>query len=242
MEFTILSPAAGLGTRMGDSDLPKALTPFANKTLIAWALSAFDTMAREVVLVIRSEHISLFSKSRNAISKHNVKFVIQELPTGTADAISIALNKVETEWTLVIWGDHIGASKMKPEELFRYCNDPEVDFILPLVERENPYVYFGNEHERSLVFNETKLGAPSLAIGISDCGIFLFKTRSMINFFSERIGNQENSLITDLNFLSLFVEMEKSGLKFKKVFFQNELLTRGVNSKEELLTMLDLFS
>ena len=130
---------------------------------------------------------------------------------------------------------------MIPEDLLHYCDDSEIDFILPLVVCEDPYVYFGDSEGNSLVFNETKLGAPKVAIGISDCGIFLFKTHQMIRYFHGKNPRSDKSNDKDLNFLSLFVEMEKSGLIFKKVFFQNVLLTKGVNSKEELSTMQSLF-
>lgn len=240
-DFSILVPAAGLGSRMKNGKIPKALTPFAGKNLMSWAISAFDTTAQSIVVVIRSEHSPYFSIARNSIRNKNVEFVVQNDPTGTADAISIGLNKMDTEWTLVIWADHIGASQMKPNDLLQHCNNPETDFVLPLVECQNPYVYFGDSTGQTLAFNETRFGAPKIESGISDCGIFLFRTRKMINFFKNYAHFRTTMTTRDVNFLSLFVDMQNSGLKFEQVFFQNKLLAKGVNSRSELLAMLNLF-
>jgi len=233
--FTIVVPAAGLGKRMGHPKLPKALVLFRKRELFIWSISSFLEFAESVIAVIRKEQLELFLEFFRKNSFQSFKHAFQNSSLGTAEAVHIGLMHVNTEWTLVVWGDHIGASRMPPRRLLKHMDNSSTDFILPLVRRIRPYVYFTqNKVNGIMTFHETKNGAKVVSMGISDCGVFLFRTGVIATFLESYFEAKKDPCLAEINFLSLFGEMQKSGITFKKVFLKDELLTFGANSPAEL--------
>jgi bifunctional N-acetylglucosamine-1-phosphate-uridyltransferase/glucosamine-1-phosphate-acetyltransferase GlmU-like protein len=237
LSFTVVVPAAGLGKRMGHPKLPKTLVLFRKRELFIWSISSFLEFAESVIAVVRQEQLAFFLEFFTKNSFQRFRCAFQNSSTGTAEAVHIGLKQVNTEWTLVVWGDHIGASRMQPHRLLRHMDNLNVDFILPLVRRSKPYVYFTQYKDNGiLTFHETKNGAKVVSMGMSDCGVFLFRTRVVASFLESYFKPKEDPSLTEINFLSLFGEMQKSGITFKKVFLKDELLTFGANSLAELST------
>ena len=233
--FTIVVPAAGLGKRMAQPNLPKALVLFRKKELFIWSISSFLGFAESVIAVIRQEHLAIFLEFFRKNSLQNFRCAFQNNSSGTAEAVHIGLKHVNTEWTVVIWGDHIGASRMPCLKLLQKMDKSSADFILPLVRRSRPYVYFTqNEDNGIMTFHETKNGAKVVSMGISDCGVFLFRTEVVAKYLENYFKSNENSGLVEVNFLSLFGEMQKTGITFNKVLLKDELLAAGANSLAEL--------
>ena len=238
----LLVPAAGLGQRMGKKDLPKALIAFCDSTLLQMSIKNFVEFSDELAFVIRSEHEELFRKHTQHLEYKRPKFITQITANGTAEAVRLGLENMQSPWVLLVWGDHIGASRLDLQLLFNEV-DNESDFLLPLVERANPYVYFELENsERNLDFFETKVGAPRIHFGFSDCGVFLFKKDVVLKFLKNRVSPiTQPGDIKEINFLSLFSTMKSVGIKFKTLKFQDQLLTIGVNSPAELTEAQRMF-
>jgi bifunctional N-acetylglucosamine-1-phosphate-uridyltransferase/glucosamine-1-phosphate-acetyltransferase GlmU-like protein len=233
--FTVVVPAAGLGKRMGHPKLPKALVLFRKRELFIWSISSFLEFAESVIAVIRQEQLAIFLEFFRKNSFQSFRHAFQNNSSGTAEAVHIGLKHVNTEWSLVVWGDHIGASRMPCLKLLKHIDNSSADFILPLVRRSRPYVYFTqNKDNGTITFHETKNGAKVVSMGISDCGVFLFRTGVVARFLERYFEAKEDPGLTEINFLSLFGEMQKSGITFKKVFLKDELLTFGANSLDEL--------
>lgn len=234
-DFTLLVAAAGSGTRMNRPESPKALVEFRGASLLSWSTTSFRDFASEMIIVIKSKNEEVFQRELRNLNVSNFRFAFQEDAKGTAFAVQIALQKVITEWVLVVWGDQVGASLMRPELLMNELNRTESDFILPLVRREDPYVYFSYDPEDGyLFFNETKSGAPRVREGVSDCGIFLFKKKPVINFLSNKLSHLTGELALECNFLTYFADMQRNGIRFEKLFVNNPLISFGANSLEDL--------
>ena len=236
-EVTLLIAAAGKGSRMGYPELPKALVAFQGKTLVEWATINMRKVIQKGILVTRPEQENKFRKILNDWNWDDFSFAIQETPLGTAFAVQQGLNKVQTNWVLCVWGDHIGARYLKIEKLLSEIDNPDVDFILPTVERDEPYVYFHlNDHSNYLKFEETKNGSTVQSRGQSDCGLFLFRRKIVKDYLDRKLEKYDSSFKGEINFLSLFHDMNNAGILFKLIEFCDERLTIGINSKEDIFT------
>ena len=242
MSFSLLVPAAGRGSRMKSANTPKVLVPFKGKALIDWAMSRFLHQAEDVVLVIQEQHKENFINHFKQKDAKAPIYVVQENPLGTAQAVSLGLNEIKSEWTLLIWGDHVGASQLELTSLMSNDMD-KIQFVLPLVQRNNPYVYFTHGNNGSdLNLHETIKGAMKIEIGLSDCGVFIFKTKAIKTFLASYLQQQSTTSETDLNFLATFPAMEKAGIHFRKLILDNTLLTFGVNSPKEMIELEGYFN
>lgn len=235
---TILVAAAGMATRMGSIDTPKALINFKGRALIDWATCAFTPYIKKMQIVIRRETFPDFSSYYEDCESQGVHFVYQNEPLGTGYAIKDGLSNIDTEWVLAVWGDHVGASRANISEIFATMESIKADFYLPLVSKKNPYVYFEiNEDGNLLQFHETNLGASRIIEGFSDCGFFVFKKEIVSEFLEMYLSCETKEAIVEVNFLSLFSDMEKSGIKFHKIFLEDELLTLGINTPFEIRSL-----
>lgn len=243
MAYSLLIPAAGRGRRMESSSIPKALVPFKGKALIDWAMSRFLHQAEDVVIVIQEKHKENFTDHfKEKVAKAPL-YVFQETPLGTAQAVSIGLNEIKSDWTLLIWGDHVGASQLDISSLVSNDSLEDIQFILPLVQRNNPYVYFTyGDNGSDLNLHETIKGAIEIDIGLSDCGVFIFQTEVVKNFLASYLQQHSTSSDTELNFLSTFSAMERAGVHFRKIILDNTLLTFGVNSPKEMIELEGYFN
>lgn len=235
-EVTMLIAAAGNGSRMGCPDLPKALVDFQGKTLLEWATVNMRKAIRKGILVIKPEQQIMFRKILKDWNWEDFSFAMQETPLGTAFAVREGLNKVKTNWVLCVWGDHVGARYMDIAKLLAEVDTPDVDFILPIVERDKPYVYFHlSESSNYLKFEETKYGSSEQSRGQSDCGLFLFRTKVVKNYLDNKLEKCDFSRNGEINFLSLFHDMNNAGIVFKLVAFNDQRLTIGINSPEDII-------
>ena len=239
---TILVAAAGMATRMGSQELPKALVRFNGRPLIEWATCAFTPYLEKMQIVIRKETIPEFSAYYDNFESKGIHFVYQDKPLGTAYAVRDGLLNIDSEWVLTVWGDHVGASRVRTPEFFSIAESTEADFYLPLVLRTNPYVYFEVEKTGGILkFFETHTGAPRVKEGFSDCGFFLFKKRIVLEFLVKHLSSMPKESNIEVNFLSLFSEMQKSGIVFSPIFLEDEGLSLGINTAEEIENLEEKF-
>jgi NDP-sugar pyrophosphorylase family protein len=228
---TLMVVAAGLGTRMKPIDVPKALVEVNSKPIVFWTLMSFMDFCKDIVFVISPSRIPIFKKFEKNYKIRITSLTTQSTPNGTAYAIDLGLKNCSTDWVVVIWGDHIGASKFDFKNVINSDYALNFDFILPVVYRQNPYVYFKSLD--NLEFHETKLGAEKIQSGISDCGVFIFKRlviKEVLGKFLQDLENPTN----EVNFLSLFNYFSKIGIRFKMLLLQDYLLTFGINTIEDI--------
>lgn len=240
--MTLLVAAAGMATRMGSQESPKALVSFNGRPLIEWATCAFTPYIEKMQIVIRKETFPEFSAYFDNFESQSMHFVFQKEPLGTAYAVRDGLLNIDSEWVLTVWGDHVGASRVSTPDFFSIVRSTEADFYLPMVLRTNPYVYFQfDETGRMLKFFETHSGAPKVNEGLSDCGFFFFKKSIVLDFLEKYLSSIGKESKIEINFLSLFSEMQKSGIVFSPIFLKDELLSLGINTVEEMKNLEEKF-
>ena len=116
MRNQIVILAAGKGTRMGNSKVPKVLVMLKNRPLIFYLLQELDKITQLVKSVVV---IGYMYRQVREILGDDYSYAIQDKQLGTAHALLAAKYKITGENILVLYGDHplIKAESLK--ELMR---------------------------------------------------------------------------------------------------------------------------
>ena len=230
MSLTLVVAAAGRGSRMGGG-VPKALNQIDGRHLIELSTRTLVEKAQTVVVVVSPSQRSVFEEHLPQLHGKTVTYVEQEVPNGTTGAALVGLQTAITEWTIVVWADHVGASSFDIEWLVAKMYNSKSDICLPLVEISNPYVYFDLDMNGHLCgFHETRKSAPKVNRGLSDCGTFLFRTASSRQAIEAAI----DPTLEDQNLLSLFPQFVANGISIEILKMDNINLAVGVNTPSEL--------
>jgi bifunctional N-acetylglucosamine-1-phosphate-uridyltransferase/glucosamine-1-phosphate-acetyltransferase GlmU-like protein len=236
-EISLIIPAAGSGTRMGGT-IPKALVPVNGMTLVEFATLTLMPLCREIIMLVSPSTLDLFKGGLPKIQNIDVQYVVQEIPRGTAEAVQIGLNYADSDFSVIMWADHIGAHFFSPSVLQEFWCSDTWDVVVPVLYREDPYVYFDIDEDGSVVgFNETRMGATKQAFGWSDCGVFLVRN-TVIRSALQRLATVAEA---EVNFLALFPLLNKMGLRVTTKIVDDHRLTLGANSFEELTMVLNEF-
>ncbi len=89
--------AAGLGTRMR-SPLAKVLHPLCGRPMVGWVIEALRPLVHEIIVVVHYQDEAV----RAAVGGPGVRFVRQEAPRGTGDAVAAALSALPLEGPVLI--------------------------------------------------------------------------------------------------------------------------------------------
>lgn len=102
MNTQIIILAAGKGTRMGHSELPKVLVPLANKPIIFHLLEEIKKLDESIrpIIVVGYKYQLVQS-----MLGPNYVYAFQEGQFGTAHALAAGLTKATAENVLVLYGD-----------------------------------------------------------------------------------------------------------------------------------------
>lgn len=231
---TLVIAAAGMGTRMAGTG-PKALRDVAGRPMIGWIAAAFAPHCRQAVVVTRPGEEAAVAQAVRDAGIDDVTPVAQASPRGTADAVRAGLAAVDDDAAVVVWGDHLGAVRFPGA--WDGPPGPPDGLVLPLVRRPDPYVYFTPDSGgRPLVFHETRHGAPGVAEGLSDCGVFLLRPAPVARVLDGllAVGAGADDVGADVNFLSLFERMADLGVSVQAHVLADPLLSTGVNTAAEL--------
>jgi bifunctional N-acetylglucosamine-1-phosphate-uridyltransferase/glucosamine-1-phosphate-acetyltransferase GlmU-like protein len=229
--YSVIVAAAGNSTRM-KSPLPKSLTKVGASTLLEVVLTSLKDNSEQIILVIKEEHLNIFQNSISSKLNERTLFAFQNTASGTFHSVKIGLENSSSEFTFVVWGDHIGAAICDVKNILNAAKTSGADLLVPLVMRPNPYVYFDIDIDGSIVeFVEPRKDGRITEIGYSDTGVFLMRTSRMLEAMS-KIDDIYNE--AEVNFLGMFTRLRDHGLTLKTLLCEDELLTLGANTKDEL--------
>ena len=126
--------AAGLGTRMR-SNLAKVLHPLLGRPMVGWVLSALRELDAEVTVVVGHQADAVEA----ALAGPHIRFVRQEQPRGTGDAIRAALPTLPSQGpVLVLAGD---TPLLNAATLRRLLNGHQGPVTVATFEVEDPTGY-----------------------------------------------------------------------------------------------------
>jgi bifunctional N-acetylglucosamine-1-phosphate-uridyltransferase/glucosamine-1-phosphate-acetyltransferase GlmU-like protein len=230
--FSLIVPAAGHGSRLSKFS-PKSLAMVGNESLIELSTFSLRERASESIIIAQDKHQELFKTEASRISMKKARIISQENASGSAYAVSLALGAVNEDMAVVVWGDHVGAQHFDSTILLQALRSGS-EFVLPIISRDNPYVYFNIEDKKIVGFHETRKGCPQVTSGFSDIGVFGMKVNRVRKLLNEWIDESKHE--PDLNFLSFFGsdKFEELELKILEISSSESHLTRGINTDEEL--------
>jgi|SRR3989344_4638043 len=238
MRNQIVILAAGKGTRMGQSNVPKVLVMLKNKPLILHLLGEIEKinqLAKPIIVVGYK-----YQEVRDVLGESYI-YVIQQEQLGTGDAVKTALKKVKGENILVLYGDHpfIKAESLKDLMRLHYKNQAKVSMFTTKVQNfagtNKPLEHFGrvvrdNNKKITKVIEYKDASLGQRKITELNPGIYMFN----INWLKEniiKIGNnnsQNEYYLTDIIEIAISQKQKIVSLPIEP----KEVL--GINSKEDL--------
>lgn len=240
-QWTALIPAAGKGSRLGFSR-PKILYPLAGKTILEWLTQGLSPFCENFVLVLSPDGKKEVLSDLEAMApQRSFTHAIQPAPLGMGDAVFHGLDKVQTPYVLVIWGDQV-AIKEKTLEHCLYAHSARRNALLtlPTFMRKAPYIHFERRSDQSLSgVLQKREGDQMPAVGESDSGLFLFQTKALKEILSAQLKGTalKGAATQETNFLPLFPFFEKEDDSVLSLQIIDEEETIGVNTPEEAVLL-----
>lgn len=170
--ITAVVPAAGMGSRLGRLE-PKALVDLGGRSLMGHVLEALWSSVDRLVLVVRPGAEPLFDRELLSLGWDKpVIMVAQDEPTGSADAVAVGLAPLaEDDACIVVWADQVGVREHTVARVASALAEGDGRLVLPLVEVDDPYVWFCQQPE-GLVVGRRRDGDIPPPRGHNDVGTF----------------------------------------------------------------------
>jgi bifunctional UDP-N-acetylglucosamine pyrophosphorylase/glucosamine-1-phosphate N-acetyltransferase len=234
--WTVVVPAAGRGSRLG-YPFPKILYPIANKPILEWLLDQFSNLCEKFVFILSPEGKKHVQPHLERLLGVNFEIAIQESPLGMGDAIVKGLYTVDTPYSAAVWGDQVSLRRstivtgLKTLEGHQHCL-----LALPTILRQDPYIHFSRDSKNIITrVLQAREGDKMPAVGESDCGLFFFRTKEILQALERYKDSWELlGLVTkELNFLPiipLLGDTPESVISLRIIELQE---TIGINTREE---------
>jgi CTP:molybdopterin cytidylyltransferase MocA len=203
-----LIAAAGRGTRLGYHQ-PKLLYPVEGRPLIAWLSERLSGLVGRLTLVLSPDGRRAYESAALAIDLP-VTTVVQQSPTGMADAILVAEGTLSASGappTLVIlWGDQIGVRRETvARALAVHAHHPLRPAVtVPLAHVVAPYVHYEFDGQgRLIAVRQRREGDVLPDAGDADCGCFVVSPARVFPVLRRLRSSSllEGSLSHEQNFL-----------------------------------------
>jgi len=235
--WTCLIPAAGRGSRL-QYNRPKILYPINGRPILYHLIGLFRAHCSSFVFVASPDgEKEISNELAKMVKEIEYKIVIQPEPTGMADAIWRAKNSIDTDFTVVVWGDQICLRETTIcKTLEFHQSNPNNTLTFPTVWKKDPYIHFErNESGQIKKVLQAREGEINVDEGENDCGMFALRTHSLFDLLGK--NRVEDSVLGaktgEQNLLQLFPEFEKLGGKVTTLRIATEEETLGVNTLED---------
>ena len=188
--WTAIIPAAGRGSRLG-SNAPKIVYPVLGRPILFWLLDALAPVCGSVVLVLSPEGQPVVEQALKGVGMRP-KIVIQERPTGMADAVQRAEAEIVSQHVLVVWGDQV----MLRAETIQKCAAlhearGNATLTLPTVMKPQPYIDVERGPDGRIIrVRQAREDEIERAVGENDCGLFLFTAKVMFDVLRTSTGGR----------------------------------------------------
>jgi len=235
-KWTAIIPAAGYGSRLGH-DKPKILYPLAGRPILDWLLDALDPVCAKYVLALSPDGEALVEPHARRILGDRLQVVVQETPTGMGDAVLLGEGLVDTEFSLIVWGDQATLRK----ETILACAAlhearPHATLTFPTAIKNDAYIDFERDaDERLLRVLQKREGESVRESGENDCGLFLFTTGVLFPTLREsfRTGEGRGRKTREANLLQVLPMFERGPGSVVTLRINDPSETLGVNTPED---------
>ena len=210
---------------------------YKKKFLIEHVIDKCRKITKKIIIVSNKKNLNdlkFFIKKK----KFNyIKIVVQKDPKGMGHAVSLALKKVKTKFSAVIWADQIYLKNLTILKTIKFFINKKSLIVFPIFKKKNPYVLILRDKKNNFVdLVQSREIKKNFKYGESDCGFFVFKTRTVKKELNNLI--KKKKLITkktkEIDFISSFKFLKNYG-NIETIKATNSKETIGINSIKNLL-------
>ncbi len=235
-DFTFILPAAGKSIRF-KTKKNKIFYNYKNKILISYVIDKCLNFTKNIIII--SNRKNLKELRANLIKYKNVKFkiLIQKQQRGMGHAINIAMNKVNTKYSSVIWSDQIYLSIVTIKKTIDFFLKKKSILCFPVYKKKTPYVYIVRDKSKNFKdIIQTRETNKKVKVGESDCGFFVFQSKIIRRKLKFLI--KKKLIITkktkEIDFLKSFKFLNKLG-RIDTIKANSYKDTIGINYLENLI-------
>ena len=223
--------AAGKGTRM-DSNIPKPMNQVDDKPIISWLIESFKKNNIDIVLVINKKDLDFFSDFKN-----DVKFVYQNLPLGTGDALMKAFDDIKQyDLTYVFMGDSpfVGSDLISQMYVSQISVDSDCTILSSLFkDKKFPYARVIRKNNSIVkIVEEKDASRKELVEEELFCSHYLFKSSILLDYMKYLKPNITTGEVYLTDILNVLLENNK---KINSLIIDDWKKLVGLNTKEDIL-------
>ena len=235
-DFTFILPAAGKSSRF-KTKKSKIFYNYKNKVLISYVIDKCLNFTKNIIIISNKKNLKKLKTNLKQYKNIKFKILIQKQPKGMGHAINIAMGKVKTKYSSVIWPDQIYLSVSTIKKTIDFFLKKKSILCFAVYKKKLPYVYIlrdKNKNFKDII--QTRETSKKIKLGESDCGIFVFKSKIMREKLKFLI--KKKLIITnrtkEIDFLKSFKFLNKFG-RIDTVRALSYKDTIGINFLKDLI-------
>ena len=234
--FTFIIPAAGRSIRFYNKK-SKIFYKYKKKFLIEHVIDKCTKITKKIIIVSNKKNLNDLKLFLEKKKIKYIKIVLQKNPKGMGHAVNLALKKVKTKFSGVIWADQIYLRKQTILKSINFFLKNDDLLTFPVFKRKNPYVSILRDKKKNFLdLIQSRETLKKNKYGETDCGFFIFKTNKVRKILSDLIKEKKiySKKTREIDFLSSFKFLKKYG-KINTIQALSFKDTIGINSKKDLL-------
>ena len=235
-DFTFILPAAGKSIRF-KTKKSKIFYKYKKKILISYVIDKCLNFTKNIIIISNKKNLK--ELRANLIKYKNVKFkiLIQKQQRGMGHAVNIAMNKVNTKYSSVIWPDQIYLSVVTIKKTIDFFLKKKSILCFPVYKKKTPYVYVIKDKSKNFKnIIQTRETNKKEKVGESDCGFFVFQSKIIRRKLKFLIKKKLiiTSKTKEIDFLKSFKFLSKLG-RVDTIKANSYKDTIGINYLEDLI-------
>lgn len=205
MNWSVIVPAAGKGTRLGSTG-SKLFYPLCGNPLYTYLLPHF-TFCKQIIV------LAPYAGQQDA-TPHNFEFLkltvtFQYEQLGMADAVACGLKVVDTEFVCVVWGDLVVLYPDVIARAVRMVEEYKHDTCVPIMAVDRPYTHLDYLDGKVVRVLQRREGDTLPDVGVSDIGMFFFRTAALRAAMAAPV--EPGAETGELNFLPVLTRFAAMG-------------------------------
>ena len=235
-DFTFILPAAGKSARF-KAKKSKIFYKYKNKILISYVIDKCLNFTKNIIIISNRKNLKELKANLKKYKNLKFKILIQKQQSGMGHAIDIAMNKVNTKYSAVIWPDQIYLRVSTIKKTIDFFLKKKSILCFPVYKKKIPYAYILRDKSKNFKdIIQTRETNKKVKVGESDCGFFVFQSniiRKNLKFLIKK-----KLIITsktkEIDFLKSFKFFNKLG-RIDTIKANSYKDTIGINYLENLI-------
>ena len=235
-DFTFILPAAGKSSRF-KTKKSKIFYNYKNKVLISHVIDKCLNFTKNIIIISNRKNLKELKANLKKYKNMKFKILVQKQQRGMGHAINIAMNKVNTKYSSVIWSDQIYLSIVTIKKTIDFFLKKKSILCFPVYKKKTPYVYIVRDKSKNFKdIIQTRETNKKVKVGESDCGFFVFQSKIIRRKLKFLI--KKKLIITkktkEIDFLKSFKFLNKLG-RIDTIKANSYKDTIGINYLEDLI-------